>query len=182
MVIISLIGGPGTGKSTLAADVFARLKRDHYDVELVTEYAKDLTWNEAQKVLQNQVYVFAKQQHRFWRLNGKVDIVVTDSPILLSPIYHDLLNSEPFPELHNLVLCEHRKFDNVVFYLKRDTPYIKTGRNQTIKEAKQVDSAINMFLMKHSIPFHKVEKIKTAPHDIYEAAINELKERGIKPI
>jgi tRNA uridine 5-carbamoylmethylation protein Kti12 len=82
MVIISMIGGPGTGKSTLAAEIFARLKRDHYDVELVTEYAKDLTWNEAQKVLQNQVYVFAKQQHRFWRLKNKVDIVVTDSPIL----------------------------------------------------------------------------------------------------
>jgi uncharacterized protein (UPF0248 family) len=78
--------------------------------------------------------------------------------------------------------CEHKKFDNIVFYLKRDTPYIETGRNQTLKEAKQVDAEINMFLMSNSIPFHKVEKIKTAPEDIHKAVIDELNERDIKPI
>ena len=38
--IINIFGGPGTGKSTLAAYIFHNLKCRHVEVEVVTEYAK----------------------------------------------------------------------------------------------------------------------------------------------
>lgn len=42
-LVVNLFGGPGSGKSTGAAYVFARLKMLGYNAELVTEFAKDKT-------------------------------------------------------------------------------------------------------------------------------------------
>lgn len=41
-LIVNLIGAPGTGKSTLMAQVFSKLKWDKVDVEMVSEFAKAL--------------------------------------------------------------------------------------------------------------------------------------------
>ena len=35
--VINLIGAPGTGKSTLASELFALMKWQGYDVEIVSE-------------------------------------------------------------------------------------------------------------------------------------------------
>ena len=43
-MIINIFGGPGVGKSTVAADLFVIMKKEGYSVELVTEYAKELTY------------------------------------------------------------------------------------------------------------------------------------------
>ena len=41
-IVINLIGSPGTGKSTLASELFSKMKWKGHDVELVSEYAKEL--------------------------------------------------------------------------------------------------------------------------------------------
>ena len=46
----------------------------------MTEFAKDLTWENRQNTLENQLYVFAEQHHRVNRLKKQVDVVITDSP------------------------------------------------------------------------------------------------------
>lgn len=43
-LVINLFGAPGAGKSTGAAIVFAELKKRGVNAELVTEFAKDKTW------------------------------------------------------------------------------------------------------------------------------------------
>ena len=62
----------------------------------LVEYAKDKVWEESTEVFKNQAYIFGKQYFRISRLNDKVDVVVTDSPILLSSFYskHDPLRTE----------------------------------------------------------------------------------------
>ena len=88
MIVINFLGGPGCGKSTVCADVFAKLKWNNINCEIVTEYAKDAVWEESFKLLENQIGVFGEQHKRLHRLKDKVDVVVTDSPLLLSLLYY----------------------------------------------------------------------------------------------
>jgi ABC-type glutathione transport system ATPase component len=54
-IMVNIYGGPGCGKSTTAAGVFTLLKIHKIDCELVTEFAKDLTWENRHKTLENQL-------------------------------------------------------------------------------------------------------------------------------
>ena len=86
-LIVNLFAGPCAGKSTVAADVFSTLKKSGIEIEQITEYAKQLTWQKHYNVLYNQPYVFAKQLNSVYRVAGQVDVIVTDSPFILSGIY-----------------------------------------------------------------------------------------------
>lgn len=137
MIVVNFYGGPGSGKSTMAARVFAELKELKYNAELVTEVAKDLTWEKSFNVLDNQLYVFAKQYHRLWRLKNNVDIIVTDSPLVFSLVYGN--TSEIFKQL---VKEEFNKFNNINIFLQRTKEYQPKGRSQTEEEAKLIDGII----------------------------------------
>lgn len=58
-LVINIFGGPGVGKSTVAAGLFYRLKCLHYSVELVEEFAKYLVYQGMVDVLRrDQLRVF----------------------------------------------------------------------------------------------------------------------------
>ena len=80
-IVINLFGPPGSGKSTGAAEVFAALKKLGINAELVTEFAKDKTWEHNATALGCQEYVFGKQSYRLARCRNEVDVIVTDSSI-----------------------------------------------------------------------------------------------------
>ena len=143
--IINLYGGPGTGKSTTAAGVFYTLKQKGVSCELVTEFAKDLTWDESYIQLRNPIYVFAEQHHRLFRLDDKVDYIVTDSPLLLSVVYNKIYGelSEVFDELVFDQACTQ---DAVHIYLNRVKPYVTAGRNETFEQACNIDLQIKRLL------------------------------------
>jgi adenylate kinase family enzyme len=142
-IVINLFGGPGAGKSTTAAGVFNRLKTIGLNAELINEYAKDLTWENRQKALQNQVYVFGKQYHRQERCADKVDFIITDSPLLLSSIY---ANEKVPTVFHDLVKYCFHEYDNRNYFLERVKAYNPVGRNQTEEEAKKIDVRVKTFL------------------------------------
>lgn len=135
--IINLYGGPGTGKSTTAAGLFAKMKAAGYSCEYVPEYAKDIVWEESFNKLDNQLYIFAKQYHRIFRLLGKVDYIITDSPLMLSLIYAE--NSEAFKQLVYEIIDS---VETVDVFLQRVHEYQPEGRIQTAEEAARVDSRI----------------------------------------
>lgn len=136
--VINLYGGPGTGKSTTAAALFARMKRKGLNVELVTEFAKDLVWTERNKELGDQIYIFGKMYHKLWRLVDKVEYVIVDSPLPLC-IYYD---HENIPGFKDLVLNMFNSFTNYNFRLRRVFPYQQEGRYQTEDEANVVDEEL----------------------------------------
>lgn len=160
--IINLFGGPGTGKSTTAAHLFALLKQDGVNAELVTEYAKDKVWEESFKVLGNQIYIFGKQYHKMFRLLGKVDVIVTDSP-LLNSLYYSKGENQTFS---HLILDRHCSMANLNFFLKRVKPYQAAGRMQTAERAAQMDDEIKQMLDYNFIDYHEVVADKDAAEKI----------------
>jgi nicotinamide riboside kinase len=163
MKVINLLGGPGTGKSTTCAGLFSIMKLEGYSVEMVPEFAKDLTWSERKLCLKDQFYVTANQNYAFERLRGKVDYVVTDTSLLLGLIYDQgrYRNFKPFlKEVYN-------SYDNINFFLRRKKKYDPTGRNQTEDEAKNLDLLILRMLSAENIPFVEINADLDAPETIF---------------
>lgn len=96
-LVVNLFAGPSAGKTTCAWEIASELKKRDIVTEYVPEYAKELVWDENYEALANQEAIFEEQAHRINRLIGKVDVIVTDSPVLFSEIYgHN--NSKEFKE------------------------------------------------------------------------------------
>lgn len=142
-LIVNLFAGPGTGKSSTAAGLFSELKWRGHTAEMALEFAKDKVWEKSTAVLDNQIYIFGKQHHRIWRLLDQTEVVITDSPLLLSLIYGAENTSKQF---HELVLSEHRKLRNLNIFLERLKAYEPRGRLQTEEEAKEIDRRVQYML------------------------------------
>lgn len=153
MIVVNFYGGPSSGKSTVAAGLFHFLKMAEVNCELVTEYAKDLTWGEHSKAMKYQPYLFGEQGWRLERLSGLVDVVVTDSPLILSSIY---ATPEMPQAWHDFVLWEHKRRNTLDFFLKRVKAYNPIGRSQTEEEAKAIDDKILDTLTGMGVKFHEV--------------------------
>jgi len=147
-VAINFFGGPGCGKSTMAAAVFAELKTRSVNVELVTEYAKKKVWEEAYKVFECQMYVCAKQVYNMFIVAQHVDIIVTDSPIILGAAY-----TGGDRMLDDILLREHDKFENINILLERAKDYNPKGRMQTEEEAKEKDELIKKILIERQVSY-----------------------------
>lgn len=149
--VVNLFGGPGTGKSTNAALTFGKLKVRGITAEYITEFAKDLVWEERHHALGEQPYLAAKQAYRIQRCLGKVPVIITDSPILLSLIYGE--NLGPAYEDHIWEVWD--SWDTMNFFLIRDDekhPYVSLGRTQeNVSEAEEVDRKVENFLSYHEV-------------------------------
>ena len=68
-IMVNLWGGPGTGKSTLMADVFAELKWRGVDCEQAPEFAKEKVWESTDSELDEQIVPPALrcQPYIFWK-------------------------------------------------------------------------------------------------------------------
>ncbi|MCK9529451.1 MAG: ATP-binding protein [Gammaproteobacteria bacterium] len=151
MKVINILGGPGIGKSTAAAKVFYTLKERGLNVELVTEVAKDIVYEEQLKILKDQLYVFAKQNRRMERLRGKVDYVVTDSPGILALAYQI---PNYYPTFEPLVVDVFNSYNNINFMLTRNYGFEESGRAHDEATSKNIDINIISILEKHGIPYY----------------------------
>ena len=135
--IVNLYAGPGAGKSTTAALIFSYMKLRGYNVELVREYAKDLVWEFGTIPSHiTQLDIFTEQKKRQDILYGKVDLIITDSPLRLSTLYGT-------PE--DLVIEEELKYDSIDVEILRTKSYQSVGRLQTESEAKELDVLAKRF-------------------------------------
>lgn len=157
-LVINLCGGPGTGKSTLCAQLFYLLKSQDIDVEMATEYVKDLVFEESFKKIENQIYIFGKQHNRLYRLKNKVKVIITDSPLLNSIVYYNGDN----PHFEPLVIWEFKAMNNLTFYLERSFEYVQNGRMQSIDGAKKVDETYKSLLDKYKIEYVSLR----SPYDV----------------
>jgi len=140
-IVVNLFGGPGTCKSIFCALIFAKLKLNGVNCEMAREFAKDMIWQGSTHVLDNQHMVYGEQQRRVFTLNGKVDVIVTDAPILNSLIY-DKVNNGVDIDFHRMVINEFNRYENRNYYLNRVVGYEQEGRYQDEDGAKEIDQIV----------------------------------------
>lgn len=170
-IYINLFGGPGVGKSTAAAELFAWFKKHGKSVELVTEFAKDLVWENRQSTLAIQPYVSMKQFRNLARLKGQVDYVITDSPILKDSVYARRYASELPQVYHELLFFLHENLgDSINILLSREHDYDSQGRYQTEIQARELDRELRFLLELHDIDYYECS---TSIDDLIEAIYQE---------
>ena len=171
MIVINLWGGPGCGKSTTATGLFSLMKMRGHRVELVTEYAKDLTYEEDWTMLNRQDLILPEQLKRQQRLLNKVDYVITDSPLPLNIIYaNEQLKNDFF--FYDQVLAQFEQFENFNVLLKRVKPYSHYGRKETNDKAIEIDHDIKSLLDNNQIAYHRVRGDEDSPVIIYNMLFN----------
>lgn len=175
-IAVNLFAGPGAGKSTGAAYIFARLKMLGVDAELVTEFAKDMVWEENQTVISNQLYVFGTQSFRMSRCRGKVRVIITDSPLLLNGLY--CKPTEPYYDLlQQVVYAEWSKYDNYNYFIRRVKPYNPNGRFQNEEGAKAIDKITLKCLANNKVKYTVIDGSQdgydTVVEQIYHAVCSE---------
>lgn len=141
--IISFLAGPGGGKSTKAAELYAKMKQLGYSVELVREAAKDYAWEDRIITESDQVYLAAEQMRRESILFGKVDYIITDSPVVLGGFYmernHDALYLTRMIQDYLLSITMKQDVSYKYFLLDREKTYDPNGRFESEEEITTLD-------------------------------------------
>jgi hypothetical protein len=140
---INLFGGPGASKSTTAARLFAELKILGYDVEHITEFVKTMAYEGIMPKSYDQYYIFGEQLHKEDVVLRHVNLIISDSPLLLSHVYAEYYGFNKGTEcLLKMANQFEADFPSLNIYLERIGEYNPKGRYQTLEQAKEVDSLI----------------------------------------
>lgn len=161
MIVINFWGGAGIGKSTLAARTYAWLKQRGCRTEMTGEYAKELVYEDSMRVIRDQLYLYAEQEHRLRCLaESGVEVAVCDSPTPLSVVY----DVEQDKMLADLIWDRFNRFKSINFLLKRNNRmFTEKDRIDTLASAHAVDEAIVKMLDEHKIPYTEVDMNGYAP-------------------
>lgn len=153
-LVINLIGGPCSGKSTIAAELFARLKKMGIHCELVSEYIKERIYEENKTMPVNQIAIFGMEHYSISNKIGKVDVIVHDGSFINNIIY----KKEDNPEFDELIVSEYKKFNNLDFFVKRgNIEFEDYGRIHNLKQSKELDKIIKDTYRKYNLDFIEVE-------------------------
>lgn len=171
--VICLYGGPGTGKSTTAAGLFALLKQKGVNAELVREYVKDWVWEKRKIKETDQVYILAKQARKEQICFEGVDMIVTDSPIRLCAIYEKMITEEPYvtPLIIDKFEKEAKKqgVEYVHVFLNRVKEYNPKGGFQNLEEAKDIDKQLRDYLNEEGLDYIDVDANEQAAQKIIDS-------------
>jgi len=167
--VINFFAGPGAGKTSSSFTLASELKWRGINIEYVPEYAKELTWGSEWETLDNQLHVSVEQYKRIKRLNGKVEFIITDSPIILGVNY--LKNEHSYKDSFKDVIFNcFNEFNNVNYFLYRKKKYLNKGRTETEEESIIIDKKIETFLLLNGIDYTILDGVK----DNFKIILNEL--------
>jgi hypothetical protein len=173
-IAVNLFGAPGAKKSTMAAGLYYYMKTKNYNVELVREYAKDLAWA-GTLANASQQEIFEEQKRRMDIVNGKVALVINDSPLLNSLYYGD--NKSPL--FIGKVRSASRAFYNMNYFVSRVAPFREEGRLQNEQESDSMVGEIKSMLKHYDVYYLEVPGNSIGLHAILSEIYYVLEKSNI---
>lgn len=158
-IVINAFAGPGAGKTTSCLEVAEKLKKQGFVTEYVQEYAKELVYDNNLIMLdghyEHQFAILNEQMKRINRLYGKVDFIVTDSPILLNNTYlNEDKNTEVYSAYSDSVNKLYGLYNNFNYFVERDTSvFEKEGRIHNFEQSIAIDNELKNMLHNNQIDF-----------------------------
>ncbi len=156
---INLFGGPGVGKSTFAAKLFAHLKKMGENIDLVQEVVKQWAYEGKQIHSWDCIGLFGRQFEAEQRLlrNG-VQSIITDSPLLLQCFYAQTVHGCPVHwEMVNICKKFEESHPSINFLIQRPIINFEIhGRYQTEEAALQIDKMVEDQLAVHGIKYRGI--------------------------
>lgn len=159
-VYLNVLGGPGTGKSIITAELYAKLKRRMVLAEMVQEVVK---WKIYEGVVDvdDQLSLTKEQAEKLKFLKGKVEVAIGDGNLITNAFYNWSVN-------HNSDKAEVRKVideamnllkNHLNIFLVRDpgAEFESKNRFQSRAEAAEVDSSYLSFLKANNYPYILVQ-------------------------
>ena len=163
---ICIFGGPGVGKSTISSGLFYEMKRLNYNVEYLTEFAKELVFSKAEYQLKDQLFVLANQHHPWFKLEDQIDYTINDGPFLLGIVYLQESKHIPKEQFENLVISMYKSWDTINIFLERDEKDFETfGRVHDYNQSVILDNKILKLLEDNNIKYNKI-KLNNAVNEI----------------
>lgn len=155
-LVVSFIGSPCSGKSTLSSLLYGMLKLRGVSAEHVPEYAKQLVWSGDLEVLNNQWYVSHKQYEMIRGLEGKVDVIVVDGS-LLNCLYYNQCNEDNTSNVEktkDCILDWTNRSHNLFFFVERgEFEYQQAGRIENELQSAQVEKYLRLVMQQYQFPF-----------------------------
>lgn len=158
-IVINAFAGPGAGKTTSCLEVAEKLKKQGFVTEYVQEYAKELVYDNNLIMLdghyEHQFAILNEQMKRINRLYGKVDFIVTDSPILLNNTYlNEDKNTEVYLAYSDSVNKLYGLYNNFNYFVERDTSvFEKERRIHNLEQSIAIDNELKNMLHNNQIDF-----------------------------
>lgn len=166
--LVGFLGGPSTGKTTLATAVFNALTEQGYEAAWASEFVTDDVQVNGPPDLDYYIY----EQYRFLFHQTRreevalkqADIVVTDSPLLIGYAYtlqHKLdatHGRQPafVQELEKLFTEDKNRYQHL-YLLNRESTFEDNGvRFHTPEESIAFDGLLRNMLTKSNIPFKEL--------------------------
>ena len=175
-IIINLFGGPGSGKSFAARKLTGLFQnKTALTISHITEYATDLIKEGKEYILDgtfnNQRLIYAEQHRRVIQNVGKSDVIITDSPDILSAIYCKEENQKA-TDWKKEIIEEFNSYNNFNVYITRDNNYTYSHkvRIHSEEEVLKIDTLILALLKKNNIPFYSFPR--NSEEEIFRNVIN----------
>jgi len=173
--VINLISGPGSGKSTTAAQLFAEMKYNSIDCELVREYVKDWAYIGLKPDnIFDQIHITNEQLRKESIYYNKIEYLVTDSPIFFGIVYDFIYTKKHNIKdivLNYLKLAEEKDVEHIYYFIKRNKKYISKGRYQSEKEANDIDKIMINMMNECNIQYKIID---TDPRNVSKEILKDI--------
>lgn len=141
------------------ADLFYSLKGAGKSAEMCPEIIKQWAWERRYPNQYDQYYLMGQEIKQQSRLLGKVDFIISDSPVLQNSFYNFYLNKRDnllVPTFDYLRMIKEDGHEVLNCMLYRNKPFEQKGRYQSEEESDKIAQALTDYLNSRNVPYYTI--------------------------